>query len=59
MKAEIFTFCDFAAEYEGTLCIVGISEVFFANRFPLTIKSHFIAYKLRLGADHIHCCVEV
>ncbi|MEJ0089214.1 MAG: hypothetical protein WDM80_19195 [Limisphaerales bacterium] len=52
MKVEIFTFCDYAAEYGDKLCIIGICEVFFARRFPISIPSHFLAYKLRLGQNH-------
>jgi len=52
MKAEIFAFCDYAAKYGDKLCIIGICEVFFSKRFPITIESHFLAYKLRLGANH-------
>jgi hypothetical protein len=52
MKVEIFTFCDYAAKYGDKLCVIGICEVFFFKHFPATIESHFLAYKVRLAANH-------
>lgn len=44
MKVELFALCDFAADYNGKLTVVGVFDSIYARQMP---------------AVHAHCCIAV
>ncbi|MCF3649464.1 DUF6941 family protein [Synoicihabitans lomoniglobus] len=47
MKVELFTICDFAADYGGKLNVVGIFDTIFAGQTPFVHPRWCVALKLR------------
>jgi hypothetical protein len=47
MKTEIFTLCDFAAEYAGKLSVVGAFDSVFVKQVPAVIPQCAVALRLR------------
>jgi hypothetical protein len=51
MKVEIFTLCDYAAQYGERLCIVGTGEIFRSKKSGYVIQSKFLVYRIRFEAS--------
>lgn len=47
MKIELFSVCDFAADYAGKLTVVGVFDTIFAKQTPVVHPHWCIAIKLR------------
>ena len=47
MKIELFTVCDFAADYSGKLTVVGIFDTLNAKQVPVVHPHWCVAAKLR------------
>jgi len=47
MKIELFTVCDFAADYAGKLSVVGIFDTISANQAPVVHPHWCVAVKFR------------
>ncbi|HEX3626055.1 MAG TPA: hypothetical protein VH280_11585 [Verrucomicrobiae bacterium] len=48
MKVEIFTFCEYAANYAGKLVIIGASDLITNWQNKCVIENRFLVHKLRL-----------
>jgi hypothetical protein len=46
MKVQIFTYCDFAAFYNGKLCITGACDQLFVPKTPAVVPLGYIVLKL-------------
>jgi len=47
MKIELFTVCDFAADYAGKLSVIGVFDTIFAKVPPIVHPHWCVAMKLR------------
>jgi hypothetical protein len=47
MKLEILTICEFAANYNGKLCITGISDLFYSAKEPAKLQKCYLVYRVR------------
>ena len=51
MKYDIFTTCQFAADYGGKLSIIGAYDIFHAKNVPARMAAFFVVFRLHFGAD--------
>jgi hypothetical protein len=51
MKVEIFTLCDYAINYNGSLCIIGTGEIFKSRHAGYVIRNKFLVYRIRFDAN--------
>lgn len=47
MKIELFTVCDFAANYSGKLCVIGVFDTLSSKQTPVSHPHWCVALKLR------------
>jgi hypothetical protein len=47
MKIELFTVCDFAADYAGKLSVIGVFDTLFSKETPVTHPYWCVAVKFR------------
>jgi hypothetical protein len=47
MKIELFTLCDFAADYAGKLSVIGVFDTLFSKQAPVAHPHWCVAVKFR------------
>lgn len=47
MNLELLTLCEFAANYGGKICIIGINDIFKSDRVPVQIAKCYIVWRIR------------
>ena len=50
MEIEVFSLCDFAEDFGGKLCVVGIFETIFVNKLPAVHPHCSIAARIRFDS---------